>query len=61
MFKRISEPWEKSLICRGLMISQEGGPIWKKVLHIYDAKVVKSQFISGETMEKDVLSSGLTS
>ena len=61
MLKRTSEPWEKSLICRGLTISQEGGPIWKKVPHIYDAQVAKSQFISGVTMEKVVLSRGWTS
>ena len=42
MLKRTSEPGAKSLICRGLMISQEGGPIWKKVVHTYDAKVPKS-------------------
>ena len=41
MFKRTSKPWEKSLICRGLTISQEGGPIWKKMSHTYDAKVPK--------------------
>ena len=32
---------EKSLICRGLTISQEGGPIWKKMSRTYDAKVPK--------------------
>ena len=33
---------EKNLFCRGLTISQEGGPIWEKVVHTYDAKVPKS-------------------
>ena len=32
---------EKSLICRGLTISQEGGPIWKKMSHTYAIKVPK--------------------
>ena len=60
MLKRTSEPWEKILFCHGLTIS-EGGPIWKKMSHIYDAQVVKSQFISEATMDEDVLSRGWTS
>ena len=61
MLKRTSGPWEKSLFCRGLTISQEGGPIWKKILHTYDAKVPNSQSILGVNVEKDVSSRGLTS
>ena len=60
MFKRISEPWEKSLICRGLTIS-EGGPIWKKMSQRYDAQVAKSQSILGVNVEKSVSSRGLIS
>ena len=52
---------EKSLICRGLTISQEDGQIWKKMSHTYDAKVPKVTVISRATVEKDVLSRGLTS
>ena len=59
--KRTTKPWEKSLICQGLTIRQEGGPIWKKVSHIYDAKVAKSQFTTEATIDKEVLSRGLTS
>ena len=52
---------EKNLFCRRLTISQEGGPMWKKVVHIYDAKVANSQFISEATMDEDVISRGWTS
>ena len=33
---------KKNLFYRGLMINLEGGPIWKKILHTYEAKVPES-------------------
>ena len=33
---------EKNLFYRGLMINLEGGSIWKKILHTYEAKVPES-------------------